>query len=123
VTIHAEWDAPGWTRRDGQASASSRPACIPKLPSRPFFGQLLGRPAAPRFLHHPLIRKPSGEKLSKASGDTGIRELRREGVSPEVILGRAAALGGLIDVEGAISPTELGDLVRAVTPALADADG
>jgi glutamyl-tRNA synthetase/glutamyl-Q tRNA(Asp) synthetase len=85
--------------------------------------RMLGRPAAPRFLHHPLIRKPSGEKLSKASGDTGIRELRRTGVSPGVILGRAAALCGLVDVERAISRTGLGNLVRAVAPALVHAEG
>ncbi len=54
--------------------------------------RLLGRAEAPRFLHHPLVRKPTGEKLSKASGDTGIRELRVAGVSPDEILARARAL-------------------------------
>ena len=39
--------------------------------------RMLGRPRPPQFFHHPLIVKPDGEKLSKASGDTGVRELRR----------------------------------------------
>ena len=42
-------------------------------------GRLLGRPAPPVFLHHPLILKPSGEKLSKANRDTGLGELRARG--------------------------------------------
>lgn len=57
--------------------------------------RLLGRAAPPRFLHHPLIRKPSGEKLSKSSGDTGVRELRAAGWSPQDVLGRAAHLAAI----------------------------
>jgi glutamyl/glutaminyl-tRNA synthetase len=49
------------------------------------------------FLHHPLIRKADGAKLSKSSGDTGIGELRRAGASAERVLGRAAWLAGLLD--------------------------
>ena len=48
--------------------------------------RLLGRSESPLFLHHPLIRKPSGEKLSKASRDTGIRELRAAGASATEVL-------------------------------------
>lgn len=58
--------------------------------------RLLGRPKPPRFLHHPLIRKPTGEKLSKASRDTGIRDLRAQGVAPSQVLGRAATLAGFL---------------------------
>ena len=43
-------------------------------------GRLLGRDRPPSYLHHPLILKPDGSKLSKSAGDTGIRELREEGV-------------------------------------------
>jgi glutamyl-tRNA synthetase/glutamyl-Q tRNA(Asp) synthetase len=43
--------------------------------------RMLGRKTMPLFLHHPLIMKPSGEKLSKASGDTGVREMRAAGMS------------------------------------------
>jgi glutamyl-tRNA synthetase/glutamyl-Q tRNA(Asp) synthetase len=58
-------------------------------------GRRLGREAPPVFLHHPLILKSGGEKLSKSSGDTGIRELRAAGATPAQVLGRAAWLTGL----------------------------
>ena len=72
-------------------------------------GRLLGRAAAPVFLHHPLIRKPSGAKLSKSGGDTGIRELRAAGVLPEEALGRAAHLTGL---QRRPEPVAAGDLAK-----------
>jgi len=53
--------------------------------------------AEPCFLHHPLILDASGRKLSKSKGDTGIRELRQAGWSPEKVLGEAAHRAGLID--------------------------
>jgi glutamyl/glutaminyl-tRNA synthetase len=56
---------------------------------------LLGRTTAPRFLHHPLIRKPAGEKLSKADHDTGVRELRSAGVSAGDVIGEAVRLGSI----------------------------
>ena len=54
--------------------------------------RLLGREQPPVFLHHPLIYRVDGAKLSKASGDTGIRDLRAAGATPAEVLGRAAAL-------------------------------
>jgi glutamyl-tRNA synthetase/glutamyl-Q tRNA(Asp) synthetase len=59
--------------------------------------RMLGRGRPPVFLHHPLIRKADGAKLSKSSGDSGVRELRRAGVSREMVLGRAAWLTGLVE--------------------------
>lgn len=56
---------------------------------------LLGRSVPPRFFHHALIRKPGGEKLSKSSGDTGLRELRAEGMTPEGLFGQALFRVGL----------------------------
>lgn len=53
-------------------------------------GRLLGRAEPPRFLHHPLIRRPNGRKLSKADGDTSIRSLIESGVSVETLRVRAA---------------------------------
>jgi glutamyl/glutaminyl-tRNA synthetase len=50
----------------------------------------------PRFAHHPLILKPGGEKLSKSAADTGVRELRRAGLSPEDVIGRALVGVGLL---------------------------
>jgi glutamyl/glutaminyl-tRNA synthetase len=40
----------------------------------------------PLYLHHPLILKPGGEKLSKASGDTGVRERRGAGMRAEEVV-------------------------------------
>lgn len=56
---------------------------------------MLGRATPPDFIHHPLIRKPDGEKLSKASGDSGIRELRARGASPAEVIALAAVSVGL----------------------------
>ena len=58
--------------------------------------RMLGRPGPPQFFHHPLILKPDGEKLRKASGDTGVRELRAAGEDPAAVIGLAAAAVGLI---------------------------
>jgi glutamyl-Q tRNA(Asp) synthetase len=59
--------------------------------------RLLGRPEPPAFLHHPLIMKTATQKLSKSAGDSGVRDLREAGVTADEVIGRAAALGGLID--------------------------
>ncbi len=57
--------------------------------------RILGRETPPVFLHHPLLWKQTGEKLSKASGDTGIRELRAAGMTAEAVLREAAVRGAL----------------------------
>lgn len=53
--------------------------------------KMLGRERPPVFLHHPLVRNAAGEKLSKSSGDTGVRELRAAGASAVEVIRRAAA--------------------------------
>ncbi|HYC31585.1 MAG TPA: glutamate--tRNA ligase family protein [Gemmatimonadales bacterium] len=73
-------------------------------------GRLLGREEPPVFLHHPLVRRPDGAKLSKSSGDDGIRELRAAGLGAAEVLGRAAALGGLLPEPRPIRATELAGL-------------
>lgn len=57
--------------------------------------QLLGRAVVPVFLHHPLITRAGGQKLSKSNQDTGVRELRAAGWSRERLLGEAASALGL----------------------------
>jgi glutamyl-Q tRNA(Asp) synthetase len=74
--------------------------------------RLLGRVGAPVFLHHPLLLKPSGEKLSKASRDTALRELRAAGMSPGVVLGEAAFRAGLLPQARPIGADALADLFR-----------
>jgi glutamyl-Q tRNA(Asp) synthetase len=77
--------------------------------------KLLGRTDPPYFLHHPLIMGPHGEKLSKSAGDTGVRELRTRGLRPEEVIGRAAALVGLIDIPRPVSATDVSKLFETET--------
>ena len=51
--------------------------------------RLLGRAEPPEFLHHPLIMKSPAQKLSKSDGDTGIRELRARGWTPQQVIDAA----------------------------------
>jgi glutamyl/glutaminyl-tRNA synthetase len=57
---------------------------------------MLGRAAPPKFLHHPLIFGAGGAKLSKSARDTGIRELRVQGLTAHDVIGRAASAVGLV---------------------------
>ena len=77
--------------------------------------RLLGRATPPVFLHHPLIRKPSGEKLSKASGDTGLRDLRAGGATPQALLGEAAFRAGLLEQPREVAVDELAALIASPT--------
>jgi glutamyl-tRNA synthetase/glutamyl-Q tRNA(Asp) synthetase len=47
--------------------------------------RLLGREAPAEFRHHPLIMKSPDQKLSKSDGDSGVRELRARGWTPEQV--------------------------------------
>ncbi|MEO7998465.1 MAG: glutamate--tRNA ligase family protein [Gemmatimonadaceae bacterium] len=70
----------------------------------------IGRVDSPLFLHHALLYRDDGLKLSKSLGDTGIRELRDAGASPQDVLGRAAFAAGLISEFTPISPANIADL-------------
>jgi glutamyl/glutaminyl-tRNA synthetase len=74
--------------------------------------RMLGRHAPPTFLHHPLLYSSPGVKLSKINGDTGIRELRHQGVTPEAVIGRAAAAVGLLEREDPIAASEVSRLFQ-----------
>jgi glutamyl/glutaminyl-tRNA synthetase len=76
-------------------------------------GRLLGRERPPAFLHHPLLRRPSGAKLSKADHDTAIRDLLDGGATPADLLGFAAAAVGLLEAARPVSPDRLGSLFRS----------
>ena len=69
----------------------------------------MGHP--PVFAHHPLIRKAGGAKLSKAEGDTGVRELRAAGQHPEQVIGAAAAAVGLAAEPSPVAAASVGALV------------
>lgn len=75
--------------------------------------RLLGRETPPRFLHHPLVRRTSGAKLSKANEDTSVRSLLDAGRSPAVLFGVAARLAGLAPDTAPIEPGALGSLFAA----------
>jgi glutamyl/glutaminyl-tRNA synthetase len=63
-------------------------------PAQIRLGRLLGRAEPPRFLHHPLIRRPDGRKLSKADGATSVRELLASGATAGQLRDEAAAAIG-----------------------------
>jgi glutamyl-tRNA synthetase/glutamyl-Q tRNA(Asp) synthetase len=65
--------------------------------------RLLGRADPPLYLHHMLLRRDDGAKLSKATNDTSLRERRAGGATAPALLGEAAFLAGL-----ASSPAPIG---------------
>jgi glutamyl/glutaminyl-tRNA synthetase len=80
-------------------------------PAQIRLARLLGRRVPPVFAHHPLIRKPGGAKLSKADGDTGVRDLRAAGLRPADVIGAAAAAVGLIPNARPVEAAEAAALV------------
>ena len=82
-------------------------------PAQIRLARLLGRSEAATFAHHPLIRKANGTKLSKADGDTGVRELRAAGQAPEAVIGQAAAAVGLLVAARAIAAGDVGQLLAS----------
>jgi glutamyl/glutaminyl-tRNA synthetase len=75
--------------------------------------RLLGRTVPPQFLHHPLVMKTATQKLSKADGDTSVRDLRASGMRSEDVIGRAAALAGLIARQRPMHASDVGAIVPA----------
>lgn len=74
--------------------------------------RLLGHPAPPRYLHHPLVVDGNGRKLSKKDFAKSLGDLRREGWTPERVLGEAAFLGGLNPARTPLGAAELTSLFR-----------
>lgn len=65
------------------------------------------------YLHHPLIHDARGHKLSKSTGATGVRELRRQGLSPAEVIGRAVVAAGLRARPDPLAATDLGQLFES----------
>jgi glutamyl-Q tRNA(Asp) synthetase len=57
--------------------------------------RMLGQDTPPLYLHHALVLRPDGSKLSKSLGDTALHELRAAGASAAAVLGEAAHRAGL----------------------------
>ena len=74
--------------------------------------RMLGRSQPPVYLHHPLLLRPDGAKLSKATHDTSLRERRANGASAESLIGEAAYLAGLTTANVAISSRNVASLFR-----------
>jgi glutamyl/glutaminyl-tRNA synthetase len=72
--------------------------------------RLIGRETPPRYLHHPLVRRVSGQKLSKADGDTAVRSMLDAGATPARLFGLAARLAGLRDDDAPLEAEALGSL-------------
>jgi glutamyl-Q tRNA(Asp) synthetase len=81
-------------------------------PAQLRLARLLGREAPPQFLHHPLVRRVSGQKLSKAEGDTAVRSMLDDGRTPAELLGLAARLAGLQTDNEPVDPADLASLFR-----------
>ena len=79
--------------------------------------RLVGRASPPRYLHHPLVLRPDGAKLSKAGHDTGLREMRAAGVSAENVIGLAAHASGMIDRPMSLRAADLASVVAEWAPA------
>jgi glutamyl-tRNA synthetase/glutamyl-Q tRNA(Asp) synthetase len=88
-------------RGEDLRSSTDRQLCLRRM---------LGADASLAYVHHRLILKPNGEKLSKSAGDTGVRELRRAGLMASEVIGRAAAAVGLIESPRSIPATDVGEL-------------
>lgn len=74
-------------------------------------GGMLGRPAPPAFIHHPLILAgSSGAKLSKRDQAEGIGALRDAGRTGAQVLGEAAHRTGLLPAPRELDPAELAGL-------------
>jgi glutamyl-tRNA synthetase/glutamyl-Q tRNA(Asp) synthetase len=69
-----------------------------------------GAAPEPLFIHHPLVRHADGVKLSKAAADTGLRELRRAGVRPDMLLAAAVRSLGFKGVGASLSAADLGSV-------------
>lgn len=75
--------------------------------------RLIGRVEPLKFFHHSLIMKTPTQKLSKSDRDTGVRDLRAAGWSPEAVIGRAAFLGGMTPTFRPIAAAEVSSMIGA----------
>jgi glutamyl/glutaminyl-tRNA synthetase len=77
-------------------------------------GRILGRPSPATFAHHRLVRRADGHKLSKADGDTSVRDLRATGRTAPDLIGEAAVAVGLLDAPRPIEAAHLDGLFGPV---------
>jgi glutamyl-tRNA synthetase len=63
--------------------------------------------AAPTFCHVPLVVGPDGLRLAKRHGDTRVEFFRRQGITPERVVGLLAFWSGLIPARAECTAREL----------------
>lgn len=63
--------------------------------------------ASPEFAHVPLLLGPDGARLAKRHGATSVAHYRRQGVTPEQLVGWLAHSAGLLDTPRPIGAAEL----------------
>ncbi len=93
---------------DGQGGVTEVVRGMDLLDSTPrqlYLYALLGL-TPPRFYHVPLLTAPDGRRLSKRDRDRDLGVLRQT-VTAEALLGRLAALAGILDRPEAVSAREL----------------
>jgi glutamyl-tRNA synthetase/glutamyl-Q tRNA(Asp) synthetase len=78
--------------------------------------RMLGSTMTPAYVHHPLILKSNGEKLSKSAADTGVRDLRHASITAADVIGRAAAAVGLIETPRPVRAAEVAKLFESGSP-------
>lgn len=76
--------------------------------------RMLGREEPPRFLHHGLIMKSATQKLSKADGDTSVRDMRAAGASASDLFGRTLHLAGITKSAAPLSRPDAESLVAGL---------
>ncbi len=74
--------------------------------------RLMGRSQMPLLCHHGLLLRPDGTKLSKANGDTSLRERRQGGATPAQLIGEAAWLAGVQPTTRSLFVQDLAELFR-----------
>lgn len=89
---------------------------LPSTLAQLYLARVLDKPAFSdaAFFHHPLLKTPSGVKLSKSAGDTSIRHLRLQGLKPPAVYTLIAGQLGLR--EPARNWEELAGLAMSVSP-------
>lgn len=74
--------------------------------------RMLGLREPMLYFHHPLVRDPTGTKLSKKQRPPAIRDLRLRGVRPEAVLGEAARTVGLDPGAALLRPRDAPGLIE-----------
>ena len=85
---------------------------LPSTGRQRALARMLGRTEMPLVLHHPLLMRSDGTKLSKANRDTSLRERRTSGATADALRGEAALLCGLTTTDAPLTVNDVVSLFR-----------